>query len=330
MKIKAVLLTFAVINTTILGGFAYISTSMFKSNNETIRKAMDDNDYYQSLNTSSFMSQLEFRKQLQTWKNLTLRGENPKDYENYLASFGKSEKKVRDELNKSNDQLKLKINAERDPIVREKLNGIKIEIENTLLSHKNLGEKYRESLTAFTEMTTENLKKIDTVNRSIDNSVYTPMDKNAEDVKKLKEVEAEKLNKVIEEKNKENINILLIATGVLFLLITSLLLALRIYILRVLGAEPSDLNEYFKLISQGQFKTSIEVEEKYENSIAYNSKMMHFKLRNMIKTIKRLTEEIAKVKDTKVSDEHEKIVDALRIAKTESRALKETVDKFEF
>ena len=330
MKLKTLLLSLALVNTAIIGSFALVTKASFEKNNEVIQSTIKDGKFYQQLNDTSRQAQVDFQRQVQEWKNILIRGNDKESYTKYYDGFEKREKLVQEGLKKVNDGLTNKISHIKEAERRDQFVKIKGEIETLINNHKDLGEKYRDALKAFDGEDPETGKKVDLTLRGIDRPTSQGMDKVSEDITKLTAVELGALEVKVDEKSRENISMLLLASGILFGIVTTLLMVFRSYILRVLGAEPTELNDYFKALSQGQFKSSIDVEEKYENSIAYNTKMMHFKLRNMIKTIKNLTDEISKLKDVKIGDSQENIVESLRNTKNEVRGLKETVDKFDF
>ncbi len=329
MKLKTLLLSLALVNTAIIGGFALTTKNSFEQNNEVIQATIKDGKFYQELNDTSRQAQVNFQRQVQEWKNILIRGNDAELYKKYLEGFEKREKLVQEGLTKVNKDLDKKLQNFK---ANKKVEFIKVNetIEKLIDDHKELGVKYREALATFDAQDPETGKKVDKLLRGIDRPASQGMDEVSELITKITNNELSALETKVEEKNKENIQMLILASFILFGLVTTLLMLFRSYLLKVLGAEPNELNDYFKSLSKGDFKSSIDVAEKYENSIAYNSKLMHFKLRNMIKTIRNLTEEISSVKHVEISDSKESIVESLRNTKNEVRGLKETVDKFDF
>ncbi|MES2016247.1 MAG: methyl-accepting chemotaxis protein [Pseudomonadota bacterium] len=93
-------------------------------------------------------AQVEFKIQVQEWKNILLRGTDPKQLEKYTAAFKKSGVQTNAELQKVNTVLgKLGLNT---PLVGE-----------AIALHEGLGKNYLEALTQFDGAKPDSYKDID-------------------------------------------------------------------------------------------------------------------------------------------------------------------------
>ncbi|MDD2267494.1 methyl-accepting chemotaxis protein [Sulfuricurvum sp.] len=104
--------------------------------------------------------QVAFKKQVQEWKNILLRGENPEKYEKYFKNFVNQEEKIDKELEE------LKVITDNPKIVAM--------IDDFSASHKILGQKYRQGLIAFNSASSEKYKVGD---KAVDGIDRGPTDK---------------------------------------------------------------------------------------------------------------------------------------------------------
>lgn len=100
-------------------------------------------------------AQVEFKKQVQEWKNILIRGYNKKDYEKYKNKFLKSHQKTQKILMKV--KLKIKDNQE-----------LSFKINALLAKHSSLLEKYLIALKFFNPEKPLNPRTIDKMVRGID------------------------------------------------------------------------------------------------------------------------------------------------------------------
>ncbi len=106
----------------------------------TYKKVMDESlqisDEYASMESTALTAQVHFKKQVQEWKNILLRGTDSNFYDQYLAQFISEEERTRKQIN----LLVSKLEADS--------NGKKI-AQQFLTAHLRLGQLYREALPAF-------------------------------------------------------------------------------------------------------------------------------------------------------------------------------------
>ncbi|MGE4473575.1 MAG: methyl-accepting chemotaxis protein [Sulfuricurvum sp.] len=128
--------------------------------------------------------QVAFKKQVQEWKNILLRGEKPEKYEKYLKNFIKQEETVQQEIKA------LKLITENPKIVAM--------IDDFAKAHTVLGKEYRQGLSAFDNATSEKYKVGD---KAVDGIDRAPTDK-LDALVKVYQKEYEALNDTITSETK--------------------------------------------------------------------------------------------------------------------------------
>jgi methyl-accepting chemotaxis protein-1 (serine sensor receptor) len=108
-------------------------------------------------------AQVDFKIQVQEWKNTLLRGHDPKAFEKYSAAFTKTEAEVQARL----AALKVMLTgAGRDAADLEKLAA----------SHRELGDKYRSALKSYDSADGKSPQRVDTAVTGIDRAPTKAMD----------------------------------------------------------------------------------------------------------------------------------------------------------
>lgn len=107
--------------------------------------------------------QLNFKKQVQEWKDILLRGSDPKMLEKYQENFYKREKAVQEGVSALAGQLK---NAQLSEM-----------LEKFRTEHQKLGESYREALTAFKKTKGKDFKQADAIVKGKDRAATDGIDR---------------------------------------------------------------------------------------------------------------------------------------------------------
>lgn len=107
--------------------------------------------------------QVDFKKQVQEWKNILIRGTDPQDYKKYLRQFEEREEAVRGHLY----ALKSKSRY---------LEGMGPEIDRLLKTHLLLGEEYRAALEYFDREDPTSYAVVDRIVRGIDRQPQADME----------------------------------------------------------------------------------------------------------------------------------------------------------
>ena len=170
-------------------------------------------------------AQIGFKKQVQKWKNILLRGNDPKAYDKYLAEFGVEEANTRASLNRAVELFRAR--------------GIPTDdVEATLRDHRDLGAKYRAALSQFDKADPLAGRKVDATLKSIDRPAEASIDRIAA------KVEAYYAGRIAEQMQRtESLyrsarNLLIVATALGLILSAGFSLHILRDLMRRLGGEP--------------------------------------------------------------------------------------------
>ena len=318
MKIKTLILLLSLAIALILSALTYTIFERLKENNTFLQGLAQRASFYQKINDDSRLAQVSFQRQVQEWKNILIRGNEQDLYNKHLQGFtdreAQSLKIFNDISNKLNDS---------------KFKKIKTDIENLIKEQKTLGDKYREALNSYKKEDLNSVRTVDVLVKGMDRPASAAMDETAKSIQQLTELELKQISLSIDEEYKEIQTYLIIVVGIaLFFIFTScLIIGLRI--LSALGTEPAKLNAFFVQLASGNFKESIVVKNGDSISVAANTKLMHMKLKNMILSIKNISDEVVEsASGVKIDSERDEIQEALRKTKKVTNGLKQTVDRF--
>jgi methyl-accepting chemotaxis protein len=319
MKIRNLLLILLVLIGFIVGIFAMVSYNNMETSNAYVQQAIQKGVFFQKINDDTRQAQVNFQRQVQEWKDTLIRGNDPELYNQYFTNFQNREALV--------DQGLTKVSADlRDHGIN---NNIPDDIDTLLKEHAKLGAKYREALASYDRNDPEAGKKVDKLIRGIDRPTSQAMDKVSTEIKQLTEKELASLGTDVNNEHTTTIRNLFISTVLVFIFVVVSCLLIRRQIMNVLGIEPVLLNQYFGELAKGNFKFSLPVQKKDKVSVAYHAKMMHFKLKNLIVSIKNVSDEInTSAGSAKISSSLPEMQEALRETKNGTRGLQDTINKF--
>jgi hypothetical protein len=114
-------------------------------------------------------AQVTFKIQVQDWKNLLLRGQNPADYEKYVALFGQTEA----EVNKSLATLGA------SPSLSD---AQRTEVASIRAEHTRLGTVYRDALKKYDRTQPASVFAVDTSVRGVDQQLTQRIDEVAQQI----------------------------------------------------------------------------------------------------------------------------------------------------
>lgn len=319
MKIKSLLMTmtglFAILTITYSGMNLYT----LNSTNHYVKEAIEQGKTYQKLNDDTRATQVEFQRQVQEWKNILIRGNDPELYEKYLSQFREKENTVNKSLVMLSRQLK-------------ELNHLKEshEIDDLIKEHLDLGEKYNAALSGYDKTDLNSYIKVDMKVRGIDRPTSKSMDVVSKDILNITEEAFKKIDKQVQN-NYQNkvISLLLIgALGLLTLFIVGLAISKKIF--KYLGNEPEELNEYFGKLASGNLLVDLDVKGKDKDSISYNAKLMQYKLKNLVTAVRNSSKEVEdSIQNISIQKNDEDRTKAISEAKTLTKILKKLTDRFE-
>jgi methyl-accepting chemotaxis protein len=135
-----------------IGVYNIISFQSFS--NKYSEKLNSSAEFIKSVDTAR-SAQVTFKKQVQEWKNLLLRGQDSESYKKYLDSFNSDEKSVTNNL----EELKILMKSQ----------GLDIsKVDDAIKTHKELGIKYNEALKSFDSNNPNSYIIVDTLVKGID------------------------------------------------------------------------------------------------------------------------------------------------------------------
>jgi methyl-accepting chemotaxis protein len=245
--------------------FLYESKVMLIDNQKISKKLIDAIDTGRS-------AQVHFKKQVQEWKDVLLRGQDPQLYDQYFKNFEKEEKSVQNNLRD------LELEMDKLGMDSSKVNGI---IEN----HSRLGVKYREALKRYDKSNAQSYKIVDKLVKGIDRSLVDEIDGIVNFI-------WENGNRLLDEKSRDAIvrynHRRNMAGGVI--LISFFMTAVSLYIvfhslMNQLGGEPAYVSGILKRMAGGDLSIKVDFDNKYRASMCVSMETMIENLRNMISGI---------------------------------------------
>ena len=140
----------AIAGIIVAGGIGILQLSRF---NAQLASDMIDNQRGIEALIDIQTASIDFKTQVQEWKNILIRGNNPEDFAKYAKAFADQEKSVQDALKKTFEALK----KENDP---DKAWATP-KLEQLIKDHADLGAAYHAALESFDKADPEAGKKVD-------------------------------------------------------------------------------------------------------------------------------------------------------------------------
>lgn len=164
IKIRLIALVVLLIGMMVgIGIFGMVSTHDIVAHLET--DAHTKQDLAHTLELAE-QAQIKFGKQIQEWKNILIRGNNPKQYDKYKSSFDKNSQQVQNNLS----------------LLQKKLKELNLDDEaprQIMQLHLKLKNKYDESLQKFNRNDPETGKAVDILVKGFDRPVFNTFAKMA-------------------------------------------------------------------------------------------------------------------------------------------------------
>lgn len=214
-----------------------------------------------------------FKIQVQEWKNLLIRGNDPASFDKYLAQFSDEEKKVQSLLEIS--------------IAKMKDRGITTdEVEKIKASHTQMGTKYREALKSFDKADANTGKTVDKLVKGMDRATSDGMEKIVTQIEKqLAERHLARIANT-ESSNVSARNLFAVLTSLGLVISVGLSLAIRHDIIRQLGGDPAYAAEITQRIAKGDLRTTVQTKTGDNSSLLVQMRQMQESLRDVIGKIR--------------------------------------------
>lgn len=161
--------------------------------------------------------QVDFKKQVQAWKNILLRGQSTEVFNKYYSEFANEEKKVQDGL----EDLKIDMTSKDIDVSL---------VEETLSTHKELGIKYREALKKYSANEPSSYQIVDNLVKGMDRPPTDNIDLLVKNIEDSSNLSIESMETQLDKDSKNVKTILLSIMGVsLCLIIIITMLTLSMY-----------------------------------------------------------------------------------------------------
>lgn len=180
-------------------GISVFSWTSFNNSNEKSHSRLLNTINYIDLVNSSRKIEVDFKEQVQEWKNTLLRGNDTASFKKYYDAFLNKHKTIQEDL----------ITLKKDMSSKDLDTSL---VDNLLSSHKELYDKYTIAIKKYDSNNKESFKIVDTLVKGIDRAPTDDMDslvKQIEDTAKLKAED------MINEANKESLNFKKTLSGIL-------------------------------------------------------------------------------------------------------------------
>lgn len=293
-RAKLILLaTFSTLLITTLGLFSISTLSTVTSRNlENIQNLQAETSALVAVENSH----VHFKIQVQEWKNILIRGNNPEKFNKYSSQFSDEEAIVQRDLKKAMEII-------------ESIGGSVSEIKALIEEHKTLGKKYRQALQSFNPQNPETGKQIDKLVKGVDRPASRGLQALAEKVEKqFAEGVSIKLEQgTVHYEQARTLLIIITIIGAILVAAISLLIAHGL--LKALGGDPAIAVEAAQRISSGDLKTDIPVEVGDNNSLLAALKHMQKSLRTLISEIHTVSKDLSK-NAANLNDVSENVSDA--------------------
>jgi len=169
-------------------------------------------------------SNVEFKTQVQEWKNILIRGSKQEEFDKYSKAFKDSGQRVQDQLRQSIEAMK----TEKHPQLAL--------AEETLKFHQELSAVYGEQITAWSVSDPESASKADAALKGKDRALTTAMNKLVQGIKTEELEHQKKQSALLEQAYSTTRNVLLAITGISTVLVLLLVGAIVLAITRQIQA----------------------------------------------------------------------------------------------
>jgi methyl-accepting chemotaxis protein len=223
---------------------------------------------------------LQFKGQVQAWKDLLLRGRDPKDYDHYLAEFNKVLATVQERLQKAKTAM-------HTLGLETKL------VDEVLKEHSSLNARYMEALKSWDAKNDDSYRVVDKIVRGMDRKLTQDIDA----VSNYVTAESEKRNKSVTDTavaDYQSARTTMIS-GLLATLLVGVMLAVWIIrgLLRQLGGDPAYANDVVQAIASGDLRVAVQTRAGDQTSLLAAIKGMSVKLAQVVGDVRASAEALS-------------------------------------
>ena len=257
--------------------FSWYTVSKF---NNSTKERLEVSRSYTVLVDEARDAQVEFKIQVQEWKNVLLRGNSKDNFDKYYNQFIQSNNNVQDKLLKLKESMK---NSSLDTTA----------VDTLMLNHKELFDKYSIAIKSYDINNSESYKTVDELVSGLDRQTTSDMDSLVESIES-KATEAAEMMIKTSESDKNTFTKYLVILVALGLVAT---IVFTIIIMATYKGIKMFINQFKSLMEQaekGDLTIKGEIHKKDELG-EVTSKFNEFitSIRNLISETKEATETVA-------------------------------------
>jgi len=214
---------------------------------------------------------LNFKKQVQEWKNVLIRGKDPKQLEKYWGKFQKTEAKIQE----TGEKLVTQLDDEQARTL----------VSQFIEEHKKMGAAYRKGFEAFKAANFDPTAG-DKAVKGIDRAPTKMLEDAAAFIEKRT---TENVSSAISEGEGSIVNTLFIIIPVLVIIAAAFVVFINVAV----GNPAEKVKAYLEGLAAGDFTQDLECTSKDEfGSIAASAQMVQTELGNLIKNMSRMAEQL--------------------------------------
>lgn len=271
LKTKILLLSALIISgLSTLGGTAYMQLRQY---NVIVAETASVVQQRADLLAAIEAAAIHFKTQVQEWKNILIRGNNPELFMRFVDGFSKSEASVQ-------EQLKLARNLQKQAGIST------ISLDSVLAEHIQLGKNYRTALEQFDQTNPEAGKVVDRLVSGMDRETSRQMEQLAEQT-------SAGFSQHLRDSKQKTKEVYLATRELLltiFVLASALIIGVMIFIFRdmfrTLGAEPSYTAQVVAKVADGYLDVDIAVKPGDTTSLLASVASMRTQLADIISEVR--------------------------------------------
>lgn len=278
-------------------GIYYLNTSK-----TSYEQGTEHSETIFSLTEKALSAEVSFKTQVQEWKNILLRGNDPVEFDNYFSAFGESEAIVQDEL----QSLKALFNEmDLDSAI----------VEKAISQHQALGEEYKNGLQTFDMIDSDAGKKVDKLVKGIDRPFSETFQQIIEDVDQY----YKNYQNTFMAKQNEESNRMLTQFIVFILLVTIVALSLGIFSAKKITKSITDVSDVLKEVASGVLTCKLSekaINRKDELGLLASSlQYMVVEMRSLIMNINQMSNQVTDLSKNLTGISHQTATSADEIAR---------------
>ncbi len=213
---------------------------------------------------------VEFKKQVQHWKNILLRGNNPADFDNQKTDFLKQQQLVQQSLQAAAN-------------VRQESANDQVAINALITEHQQLSEQYQKVLLQFDPKDALSGQKIDAQIRGIDQSLTDAL-QNKVDALAKRERELRQINDTTTQHDLQQAKLWIALTSLLCIVtLISLMYVTLISVLRQIGGDPQEAMFVTRQVARGNL--AVQIKDPLPHSVLSHLQDMVYGLSDLIADI---------------------------------------------